>query len=115
MAIQSGIKTPGIYTDVNLNAQRTGLPANVHKVLLLSDDTPEGDMRVPVNVFDKNDADAKFGAGSVMGRMMSAAIKTNRLVNTQGYVLDADLVAGQSLTTEENDPLSTEGSDTIGA
>ena len=28
------LKTPGTYLDVNINTQRTGLPANIHKVLL---------------------------------------------------------------------------------
>ena len=31
MSIPAGIKTPGVYTDVNINTLRTGLPANEQK------------------------------------------------------------------------------------
>ena len=37
--IQAGIRTPGIYTGVNINTQRTGLPANTHKVLFVTADS----------------------------------------------------------------------------
>ncbi len=80
--IPANIKTPGVYTDVNLNAQRTGLPANVHKVLFITNDDEATAM--PVSIYDRAGADAVFGSDSVMGRMMTAAIKTNRTVGVQG-------------------------------
>lgn len=85
MNIPANIKTPGVYTSVNLSAQRTGLPANVHKVLFITpDQAVVEDNGMPVDIYDKAGADVVFGADSVMGRMMTAAIKTNRTVGVQG-------------------------------
>lgn len=84
MPVPSNLKTPGIYTDVNINTQRTGLPANTHKVLFLTPDLSDTDYTLPIDLYDKAQADETFGGGSVMGRMVSAAIKTNRTVNIQG-------------------------------
>ena len=36
MTISAGIKTPGVYTEVNINTQRSGLLANDQRVLFLS-------------------------------------------------------------------------------
>ena len=84
MSIQAGIRTPGMYTSVNINTQRTGLPANTHKVLFLSPDTASVELSSPVNIYNQAEADAQFGQNSIMGRMISAAVKTNRLVSVQG-------------------------------
>ncbi|MFW1857914.1 hypothetical protein [Acinetobacter defluvii] len=83
MPIPNGIRTPDTYIDVNLNAQRTGLPANVHKVLFVTPDTQPTDQATPLNIYDKAGADAKFGANSVAGRMITAAVKVNRVVDVQ--------------------------------
>ncbi|MFE1966773.1 phage tail protein, partial [Acinetobacter baumannii] len=42
MSIPAGIKTPGVYTDVNTNTLRTGLPANEQKVLFVTLDVLSG-------------------------------------------------------------------------
>lgn len=85
------IKTPGTYLDVNINTQRTGLPANNHKVLFITNDSqprPEiGDV-MPVDIYDKAQAEQIFGNGpeappSEAARMITAAIKTNNLVRVQ--------------------------------
>lgn len=85
MPIQKGIKTPGVYTDVNINTQRTGLPANTHKVLFVTPDVAVEEMTSPVSIYNRNEADQSFGRNSVMGRMITAAIQTNRLVDVQGF------------------------------
>ena len=80
------LKTPGTYLDVNINTQRTGLPANIHKVLFVTnDDQPEPEIgnAMPVSIYDKAKADQIYGADSEVGRMITAAIKTNRVVDVQ--------------------------------
>ena len=108
MTIQAGIKTPGVYTDVNINTQRTGLPDNTQKILFITPDTPVTALTSPVDLYTQADADAKFGTDSSAGRMIKAAVKTNRFVNVQGYGIEGSTVAGRALTTEESDPISTE-------
>lgn len=85
MPIQKGIRTPGMYTDVNINTQRTGLPANTHKVLFVTPDAAVEELTSPVSIYNRNEADQSFGLNSVMGRMITAAIQTNRLVDVQGF------------------------------
>ena len=85
MSIQKGIRTPGVYTDVNINTQRTGLPANTHKVLFVTPDAAVEELTSPVSIYNRNEADQNFGLNSVMGRMITAAIQTNRLVDVQGF------------------------------
>ncbi len=80
MSIQEGIRTPGMYTDVNINTQRTGLPANTQKVLFI---TPDNGPAMPVSIYDKDDAATHFGANSIVARMIVAAVKTNRTVDVQ--------------------------------
>ncbi|ENU87410.1 hypothetical protein [Acinetobacter sp. CIP 102129] len=80
------LKTPGTYLDVNINTQRTGLPANIHKVLFVTNDDqpePENGNAMPISIYDKAKADQIYGADSEVGRMITAAIKTNRVVDVQ--------------------------------
>ena len=86
MSIPANLKTPGTYLDVNINTQRTGLPANTHKVLFVTDDEqpePENGNAMPISIYDKAKADQIYGADSEVGRMITAAIKTNRVVDVQ--------------------------------
>lgn len=86
MPIPANLKTPGVYTDVNINTQRTGLPANIHRVLFVTNDDQlqtEIGNAMPVSIYDKAQADETFGEASTAGRMMTAAIKTNRTVDVQ--------------------------------
>ncbi len=89
MSIPSGIRTPDVYTDVNLNTQRGGLVANTQRVLVVTDDTPVEALATPINIYDKRSADVVFGADSVAGRMITAAIKTNRTVSVQAVSADS--------------------------
>nr|WP_314371358.1 hypothetical protein [uncultured Acinetobacter sp.] len=84
------LKTPGTYLDVNINTQRTGLPANIHKVLFVTNDDQNppdgGGNTMPVSIYDKAKAEEIFGTGeapSEAARMITAAIKTNRVVDVQ--------------------------------
>lgn len=80
--VPDNLKTPGTYFEVNTNTQRTGLPANLHRVLFITDDSsPEASL--PISVYDRTQADASFGDNSIAGRMITAAIKTNRVVDVQ--------------------------------
>lgn len=89
MTISAGIKTPGIYTDVNINTQRSGLLANTQKVLFVTKDTTA--VNQPISVYDTTSADTAFGASSIAGRMLKAAIKTFRTVDVQACTLQAVL------------------------
>lgn len=86
--IQAGIKTPGIYTDVNINTQRTGLPANEHKVLFITNDIKTMDQ--PVAIYDEADADDKIASNSAVTKMIKAAVKTNRLIDAYVITLAVD-------------------------
>lgn len=109
MPIPAGIKTPGVYTDVNINTLRTGLPANEQKVLFVTLDVLSGQL-TPVDVYDTAGADAKFGTNSQAGRMIKAAVKTYRLVNAQAVALAVEGLQTQAaLHTESGDPVLTEG------
>lgn len=104
--VLAGIKTPGIYTDVNINTQRTGLPANAHKVLFVTDDVKV--MAQPVAIYDEADADSKIAAGSAVTKMIKAAVKTNRLVDAYAITLVVDGVtqtADVDATTDMIAPL----------
>ena len=86
MSIPANLKTPGNYLDVNINTQRTGLPANIHKVLFITNDNqpePDNGNAMPISIYDKAKADQIYGADSETGRMITAAIKTNRVVDVQ--------------------------------
>ena len=100
------IKTPGTYIDVNINTQRSGLPLNTQKVLFMTTDAMSPNM--PETVYDKAAADTLFGNNSIAGRMITAAIKTNRFVDAQAFAIQASTTSGQALTTESNDPVTTE-------
>lgn len=101
MSIPVNIKTPGTYIDVNINTQRAGLPANIHKILFVTTDPSpvivDGPVHydLPIDIYDTAQADEEFGANSVAGRMLRAAIQTNRLANVQALGgLDEEMMGG---------------------
>ncbi|ENX58202.1 MULTISPECIES: hypothetical protein [Acinetobacter] len=109
------IKTPGNYLEVNINTVRLGLPPNDHRVLFITTD-PNATEDMPVNLYDKAQADTHYGENSQAGRMITAAIKTNRFVDVQGYSLNQSVPpqlitteSGQGLNTEDDENLNTEG------
>jgi phage tail sheath gpL-like len=96
MSIPSNIRTPDIYTDINLNAQRSGLPANIHHILFITDDVQPESTTMPISIYDKAQANTTFGgtaaAPTEASRMITAAVKTNRIVDVQ--------ILGKSLPVE---------------
>lgn len=98
MSIQAGMRTPGMYTYVNINTQRTGLPANTHKVLFITADDKVMDQ--PVAIYDEADAIEKIGTDSIVGRMIKAAVKTNRLVDVQAIALAMNTTDPQAPVTD---------------
>lgn len=106
-SIPSNLKTPGTYFQVNTNTQRTGLPANEQKVLFVTLDVLSGQF-IPVDVYDKASADTTFGTNSEAGRMITAAIKTNRVVDAQAVSLDVAATTQKALLTETKSALKTE-------
>ncbi|RXS92970.1 hypothetical protein [Acinetobacter junii] len=89
MPIPSNIRTPDTYIDINLNAERSGLPRNLHKVLFITEDEQllliDSEV-MPVPIYDKTDAEQKFSnqAGTTeASKMITAAIKTNRTVGVE--------------------------------
>ncbi|HFX6349747.1 TPA: phage tail protein [Acinetobacter baumannii] len=108
MSISANIKVPDVYTSVNINTQRTGLPLNDQRVLFVTLDVLS-EQFTPVDIYDKADADAKFGANSQAGRMITAAVKTNRTVSVQAVVLAVEGVQTQAaLLAEDNNPVLAE-------
>lgn len=101
MSIQAGIRTPGTYIGVNINTQRTGLPANTHKVLFITTDNKVMDQ--PVEIYDEADATAKIGVDSIVGRMVKAAVKTNRLVDVQAITLAMNTTDPQAPVPDVDD------------
>ena len=78
----SNIKAPNIYTDVNINTQRSGLLSNTQRVLFITQDKADN-VKIPTDVYDTANADKFFGSNSEAGRMIKAAIKTYRTVDVQ--------------------------------
>ncbi|MFW1840048.1 phage tail protein [Acinetobacter gyllenbergii] len=108
MPIPANTKVPNTYLDVNINTLRTGLPLNDQRVLFVTLDVLSEQFK-PVDVYDKADADNKFGANSQAGRMITAAVKTNRTVNVQAVALAVEGVQTQAaIHTEAGDPVLTE-------
>ena len=101
MSIPANLKTPGTYLDVNINTQRTGLPANTHKVLFITTDNKVMDQ--PVEIYDESDATAKIGVDSIVGRMIKAAVKTNRLVDVQAITLAMNTTDPQAPVPDVDD------------
>lgn len=87
MPVQSGIMTPGTYTSINTNTTRVGLPQNIHKVLFVTDDNKV--LTTPTAIYDQASADNLLVENSIAGRMVKAAIKTNRLIDA--YVMPMTL------------------------
>ncbi|MFW2176659.1 MULTISPECIES: hypothetical protein [unclassified Moraxella] len=77
------VRTPAVYTEINTNTQRTGLVGQNHKIVLVTDDVQAVDNGVPTAIYDKTTADAKFGIGSVAGRMMATMVQMSQGVNVE--------------------------------
>lgn len=74
-------RTPGIYTDINTQTQRTGLPNQNHTIVFVTSDL--GAPTNPKPIYDTATADALSGAGSKSGRMMAAALTVSQGVRVE--------------------------------
>lgn len=74
-------RTPGIYTDINTQTQRTGLPNQNHTIVFVTSDL--GAPTSPKPIYDTATADAISGAGSKSGRMMAAALTVSQGVRVE--------------------------------
>jgi len=69
-------RTPGMYTAINTQTQRTGLPNQNHSIVFVTSDV--GAPATPTPIYDTSSADAVSGADSNAGRMMSAALSVSQ-------------------------------------
>lgn len=75
------MKTPGIYTDINTQTQRTGLPTQDHRIVFVT-----GDTAAPANptpIYDTATANAVSGSNSNAGRMMAASLTVSQGVRVE--------------------------------
>lgn len=77
------IRTPGTYTEINTNTQRTGLAGQNHKIVFITNDVSDPPVTTPVSIYDKTTADSQFGVGGDAGRMMATAIQLSQGVNVE--------------------------------
>lgn len=89
-------RTPGLYTDINTQTQRTGLPTQNHSIVLVTSDV--GAPTTPMPVYDTASADTISGADSNAGRMMAAALSVSQgvRVDTVGKSEGGDGSGGES-------------------
>lgn len=74
-------KTPGIYTEINTQTQRTGLPNQNHSIVFMTDDVSAP--VTPKPIYDTASADELSGADSTAGRMMAAALSVSQGVTVE--------------------------------
>lgn len=70
------MKTPGIYTEINTQTQRTGIPTQNHSIVFVTGDL--GAPTMPTPIYDTASADTISGANSNAGRMMAAALTVSQ-------------------------------------
>jgi|GEM_PF-3072295 len=87
MTIPSGIRTPGTYVDFDLDTSRTGLPANIIRVLFLTIDTPLVEASGPVDLVDRSTARALYGHNSNAEKMIMAALTLSQTVDVQSFAI----------------------------
>lgn len=74
-------RTPGMYTAINTQTQRTGLPSQNHSIVFITGDV--GAPATPTPIYDTASADAVSGADSNAGRMMAAALMISQGVRVE--------------------------------
>lgn len=94
-SIPINLRTPGQYIEFDNSSAMRGLPAIVHKVLVLGQRLAGGTVlaNVPKPVLSAADASTYFGAGSQLAAMLTAFKDANRSLDVTAIALD-DLVAG---------------------
>lgn len=74
-------RTPGMYTVINTQTQRTGLPSQSHSIVFVTGDL--GAPTMPTSIYDTASADTISGANSNAGRMMAAALSISQGVRVE--------------------------------
>lgn len=88
------MKTPGIYTDINTQTQRTGLPTQNHSIVFVTSDV--GAPVNPTSIYDTASADSVSGANSNAGRMIAAALSVSQGVRVETVGKSEGIVGGGS-------------------
>ncbi|WP_131669831.1 hypothetical protein [Psychrobacter pygoscelis] len=71
-------RTPGTYTEINTQTQRTGLPSQNHTMVMVVSDPAAP--AAPTAIYDTASADALCGDNSNAGRMITAAVNVSQEV-----------------------------------
>ncbi len=74
-------RTPGMYTAINTQTQRTGLPSQNHSIVFITGDV--GAPATPTAIYDTAGADSVSGDNSNAGRMMAAALSISQGVRVE--------------------------------
>jgi phage tail sheath gpL-like len=88
--IQASIRKPGKYAEFNTALAVRTLPGNLQKTLIVGQRLTGGTVAqgVVVDVFSDTDAATYFGRGSMLHRMVRAALKANPYLSLQCIALD---------------------------
>lgn len=74
-------RTPGMYTAINTQTQRTGLPNQSHSIVFVTGDALGP--ALPTPIYDTATADTLSGVESNAGRMMAAALTVSQQVRVE--------------------------------
>lgn len=93
--LPASIRKPGKYIEFNTKLAVRTLPANAQRVLFMGQRLPSGAVAVltPTQVFSDAEAALYFGQGSMLHRMVRAAIRANPYLDITCLALD-DAAAG---------------------
>lgn len=69
-------RTPGMYTEINTQTQRTSLPTQSHSIVFMTGDATAP--TTPAPIYDTATADDISGANSKAGRMMASALSVSQ-------------------------------------
>jgi phage tail sheath gpL-like len=88
--IPASIRKPGKYVEFNTALAVRTLPANLQKVLIIGQRLASGSVLadVPTDVFSDDQAATYFGRGSIIHRMVIAAIKANAYLQLTCIAVD---------------------------
>lgn len=88
--IPSTIRKPGAYFEFNTSLAVSSLPANVQPTLIVAQRIAAGTVAalLPTRVYSSADAATYFGRGSLVHRMVMAALKANQYLDLTVCALD---------------------------
>lgn len=98
-AIPADLRVPGVYAEIDASRAVSGLPAAVNKRLLIGQRLATG-LRaalIPARIVSAAQGASLFGRGSMLDRMIRAALAADPLTELWAIAVD-DLVAGTAAT-----------------